>query len=374
MAEKTVSTFNIMAFFRIALISLLIIACLKVMQPFLGALTWAAIIAISAWPVYQGLCSRLNGRRKLSAFLIVVGLALALAIPIGLMVLTLADTVPHLTNPANDLTNAHLPNPPDWLGTIPLAGPGLLKLWAGIQTDLPGFIEKIRPTINKAALWALEGGATASISLLEIVLAIIISGILLINGMTLWSGAERIIVKLGGAPAGKLPDVIARTIRSVTTGVVGTALVQTILCVIGLFIASVPGALVLGFLCFIIAVAQMPTLLVWFPAAMWVMYTGHTGMAVFLLLWGFLLINTIDNILKPLLISHGAHLPLSIIFMGVVGGLIAWGIIGLFIGPTLLAVGFTVFSHWLKQDDPAIQAISLKAPQQKDSEPATTKP
>ncbi|WP_239688519.1 AI-2E family transporter [Aquitalea magnusonii] len=187
--------------------------------------------------------------------------------------------------------------------------------------------------------------------MLEIVLAIVIAGLLLINGDKLWDGAELAISKLGGATADELPEVIARTIRSVTTGVVGTALAQTVLCVIGLLIAGVPGALVLGFLCFIVAVAQLPTLLIWLPAALWVFYTGQTGLGIFLLVWGFLLVNTIDNVLKPLLISQGAQMPLSIIFMGVIGGLLAWGLLGLFIGPTLLAVGFTLFQHWLRPEN-----------------------
>lgn len=194
-----------------------------------------------------------------------------------------------------------------------------------MQADLPGFFEKIRPAVNQGALWLLSGGANLSLSLLEIVLAIIVSGLLLINGDRLWDMVELIVIKLGGAPAGELPDVIARTIRSVTTGVVGTALAQTILCVIGLLIAGVPGALVLGFLCFIVAVAQMPTLIVWYAGRrLGVLHRqhrpGHLSAGL-----GLLLINTIDNILKPLLISQGAQMPLSLIFLGVIGGLIAWG-------------------------------------------------
>ncbi|WP_293759977.1 AI-2E family transporter [uncultured Aquitalea sp.] len=355
MSSKPFTGFSIMTVARIALLAMLVISCLKVIQPFLGALTWAAIIAISAWPLHTKLRTRFNGRAKLSALLIVLLLALTLAIPIGLMAMTLADTVPQVSNINQDLSAFHLPDAPQWLSNLPLVGSGLTKFWQSVQADLPGFFEKIRPTMNKAAVWILESGASASLSMLEIVLAIIIAGVLLINGDALWDGAERIIVKLGGETADKLPEVIARTIRSVTTGVVGTALAQTVLCVIGLLIAGVPGALVLGFLCFVVAVAQMPTLIVWLPAAGWVFYQGHTGMGVFLLLWGFLLVNTIDNVLKPLLISQGAQMPLSIIFMGVIGGLLAWGLVGLFIGPTLLAVGFTLFKHWLEPEDQACE-------------------
>lgn len=359
--NKAFPNVSILAVFQIAIIALLVMSCLRVIQPFLGALTWASIIAISAWPLHCRLRQKLGERHKLAALLIVLALALALAIPIGLMALTLADTLPHLSGLTHDLTQLTLPNAPAWLANIPVVGESLQKLWGSVQADLPGFFEKIRPAVNQGALWLLSGGANLSLSLLEIVLAIIVSGLLLINGDRLWDMVELIVIKLGGAPAGELPDVIARTIRSVTTGVVGTALAQTILCVIGLLIAGVPGALVLGFLCFIVAVAQMPTLIVWLPAAAWVFYTGNTGLGIFLLVWGFLLINTIDNILKPLLISQGAQMPLSLIFLGVIGGLIAWGVIGLFIGPTLLAVALTMLRHWLRPECPEPKAGEAEA-------------
>jgi predicted PurR-regulated permease PerM len=234
-----------------------------------------------------------------------------------------------------------------------------VHFWQSAQTDLPAVLDNLMPAINRGALWSLSYGAQLALSLLEIILALFVACLLLINGERAWHLAELSIVKLGGAPATELPEVVVRTIRSVTTGVIGTALAQTLLCVIGLLIAGVPAPLVLGFLCFMLAVAQMPTLLIWLPAAAWVFYTGHSGRALFLLLWGFLLVNTIDNIIKPFLISQGSKLPLSLIFIGVIGGLIAWGMIGLFIGPTLLAVGYTLFEYWLHGDDPRIRAQPL---------------
>ncbi|EEG08309.1 AI-2E family transporter [Pseudogulbenkiania ferrooxidans] len=353
MLDKGFAGIGVMAVLRVAIVALLVWACLQVILPFLGALTWAVIIAISAWPLYQRLTQCLRGRGNLAALLVVLLLGLALAVPLGLMVLTLTDTLPHLNGIAHGLANFTLPPPPAWLGKIPLTGEALTQYWVTAQTDLPGLLARLKPWINQGALWLLGRGAMLGVSLLEIVMAIIVAGLLLANGEALWRIAERVINKLGGASASELPQVVARTIRGVTTGVVGTALAQTILCVIGLLIAGVPGALALGFLCFVIAVAQLPTLLVWLPAAGWVFYTGATGMGVFLLLWGFLLVNTIDNVLKPLLISQGAKLPLSLIFLGVIGGLLAWGIIGLFIGPTLLAIGFTLFQFWLNNDEEA---------------------
>ncbi|TIC87029.1 AI-2E family transporter [Crenobacter intestini] len=337
---------NVMTVLRIGAVLLLLGACLKVILPFTGALIWAAIISISVWPWYLRLAHLIGHRRGLAALLVSSLLMLSIAGPISLMAVKLAHVLPDAQS-LETLSHAPLPPPPAWLERIPLAGDKLTQFWLSVQGDLPGMLEKLRPTVNKVALWILEQGASVGFSLLEIILAIVLSGFLLTKGDELWDGANLTLSKLGGSPAGDLAEVVARTVRSVSNGVVGTALAQTILCVIGLLIAGVPGALALGFLCFVFAVAQLPTLLVWLPAAGWVFYTGDNAYGVFLLLWGFLLVNTVDNVLRPLLISQGAQMPLIMIFMGVIGGLLAWGVIGLFIGPTLLAVALTLYRHWL---------------------------
>jgi predicted PurR-regulated permease PerM len=351
MFSRGLSNISVMAAIRIMVVVLLVFACERIIQPFLGALIWAVIIAVSVWPAFNWLAYRLHARRKLAAVLLIGAIAVALAAPIGLMILSLGDLLPLLHDIGRGIGGYHLPAPPQWLIGLPIVGDGFSQLWRSAQTDLPAMLTKLLPAINRGALWSLSYGAQLALSLLEIVLALVVAALLLINGEHAWRVAEKTILKLGGAPATELPDVVVRTIRGVTTGVIGTALVQTLLCVIGLLIAGVPAPLVLGFLCFLFAVAQLPTLIVWMPAAGWVFYTGHNGLGIFLLLWGFLLVNTIDNFIKPILISQGAKLPLSLIFMGVIGGLFAWGMIGLFIGPTLLAVGYTLFGHWLKGDE-----------------------
>ncbi|BEV70726.1 MULTISPECIES: AI-2E family transporter [unclassified Paludibacterium] len=350
MFAKSLSNVSVMGVMRIAVVLLLVVACYRIIQPFLGALIWAVIIAVSVWPAYNWLVYKLHNRRRLAALVMIGAIALAIAAPIALMILSLGDLWPFLSQIARGLGNYHLPDAPAWLLNLPFVGDPLGQIWRGAQNDLPAMLGKLMPAINRGALWSLSYGAQLVLSLLEIVLALVVAGLLLINGEHAWRVAEATIIKLGGAPAIELPEVVSRTIRGVTTGVIGTALVQTLLCVIGLVIAGVPAPVVLGFLCFMLAVAQLPTLLVWLPAALWVFYTGHNGLAIFLTLWGFLLVNTIDNFIKPVLISQGAKLPLSLIFIGVIGGLLAWGMIGLFIGPTLLAVCYTLFVHWLRGD------------------------
>ncbi|KZE34212.1 putative PurR-regulated permease PerM [Crenobacter luteus] len=335
---------------RAAAIALLTLACLRIVLPFLGALTWAAIIALSAWPAFVWLRDRLGGRKKSAALIVALTLALALIAPLTLMVLQLADAIPRAIRLLSELSTMTLPQPPAWMTGLPLAGPWLAELWQSAHADLSTLFARVKPYANEAALWLLGEGASLGRGLLELAVAVAVSGVLLAYGDALWDGFERVVARLGGRMGGELPELIARTVRSVTTGVVGTALVQALLAMIGFAIAGVPGTLVLGLLCFVVAVAQLPTLLVWVPATIWLFYSGDTGYAIFLGLWGALLVQNIDNFLKPYLISQGAGLPLPLIFLGVIGGLLAWGMIGLFLGPTVLAVGYSVFGRWLAQE------------------------
>lgn len=331
-------------------IVLLVFACIKVISPFFAPLTWAAIIAVSTWPAFRWLRARLGGRAVLASSLLTMALGTALIVPLGLLVLSLADAVPQVLKLVSDLANMKLPAPPHWMQTIPLMGPALTDAWQNSHTDIAGLFSKLKPYLDQAAYWALGQGAQLGKTLLVLVLALILSGFFLVYGDKAWDTFGHILARVGGRLGGHLPELVARTIRSVTNGVVGTALVQGLLILVGLQIAGVPGAVILGVLCFLLAVAQLPTMLVWVPAAIWLFYADHTGYAIFLGLWGMVLVNLVENVLKPYLISHGSGLPLPLIFLGVIGGLLSWGLVGLFIGPTALAVGHTLFNFWLNRD------------------------
>jgi predicted PurR-regulated permease PerM len=359
---------------RILAIALLLIACIEVLSPFIGPLTWAGIIAVSTWPAFKRLCSWLGGRQALAATLLVLALSAALILPLLLLALSLADSVPAATALANNLANMKLPPPPHWLSTVPFFGPSLTDAWQSSHSDISGLFVKLKPYIDQAAYWAVGQGAQLGKSLLMLILAMVISGFFLVYGDAGWITFENILARVGGKLGGNLPELIARTIRSVTNGVVGTALVQALLTVIGLVICSVPGAVILGFLCFIIAVSQLPTMFVWAPAAVWLFYGGHSGFGIFLVLWGILVVNMVENVLKPYLISHGSGLPLPLIFLGVIGGLLTWGLIGLFIGPTALAVGYTLFNFWLQSEPPTEPTKHSVEPKAKDKKQASDLP
>jgi len=337
---------------RAVLVLLLAFACFKVLQPFLGALLWAGIIAISAWPGYNWLRSKLGNRSKLAALLIILLLAIAFVVPLTFMVMSIADFVPTKSMINGGLTSFNIPNPPSWLAGIPLVGDQAIQLWQTAQTDLPSLFERFKPMLDNVGSWLLAQGAQMGKGLVEIMLAMVIAGLFLVAGDTLWHGFGRMVAKLGGHMHDDLPELVARTVRGVTTGVVGTALAQALLTVIGVAITGVSGVMLIGFLCFLVAIAQLPTLIVWAPVVAWLAFKGQTGMAIFLGLWGLLLVNSIDNFLKPYLISHGAKLPLALIFLGVIGGLLSMGLIGLFIGPTLLAVAYRLIGRWMNTPAP----------------------
>lgn len=331
---------------RLAALVILVLACLQIILPFLGALTWAGIIAMTVWPAFLWLAARLGNRPRLAAALFTLALTMVVVFPLAVLVTTFGEAVPQVAAVARDLASAAPPDPPAWLMQIPIVGQYLEEGWRRAVTDMAGLLRSARPTIEKAAIWTLAQGAQLGLALLEFFFAIIIAGVFLISAdrSALW--AQRVIAKIQVSDGTRLIGTVVSTVRSVSIGVVGTAIVQALLVAIGFLSADVPGVVVLGFLSFFLALVQLPTLLVWGPACLWLYHQGEGGWALFLLIWGLALVNPIDNFLRPYLISQEAKLPIALIFIGVVGGLIAWGIIGLFIGPTLLAVAHSLFRTW----------------------------
>ncbi len=332
---------------RLAALAILVLACLQIIAPFLGALTWAGIIAITVWPAFLWLATRLGNRPRLAATLFTLALAAILVLPFAVLVASLGDAVPQVAALVRDLAAFTLPKPPAWLTQIPLLGGLLDEAWRRATTDMSGLFKAARPAIEEAAVWTLAQGAQLGVALLELLFAIIIAGVLLVTADKSADWAERVVAKMQIGEGTGLIGVIVSTVRSVSIGVVGTAFVQALLATVGFLIAGVPGVVLLGFLTFFLALVQLPTLLVWVPAVVWLYYRGEGEWALFLLIWGLLAVNPVDNFLRPYLISQGAKLPFALIFVGVIGGLFAWGMIGLFIGPTLLAVAFSLLRTWV---------------------------
>ncbi|MDD1611610.1 MAG: AI-2E family transporter [Methylococcaceae bacterium] len=330
----------------LAIVAVLVIACLRIISPFLGALLWGAIIAISTWPLFERFQHRLRGRLGFAAFTLSTLLVLVFVVPISVLVYSLTEYVSSVGGLIKDLTTMTLPPAPAWLVNAPLIGPRVDAFWQQASNDMPALLESSRPVIKDGMTWVLRQSGSLTLSLLEFLLAIILAGFLCVNGGGAKTMLERLICRIAGEHGPALVLIAGQTIRAVSVGVVGTALMQALLSVFGFVIAGVPGAGLLGLFCFILAMMQVGTALVWIPTAVWLGYQDATGWAIFTVIWG-ILINVADNFVKPYLISHGSGLPIPLIFLGVLGGLLAWGLIGIFVGATLLVVCFTLLKSWL---------------------------
>jgi len=332
---------------RLAALVLLIAACLQIILPFLGALTWAAIIAITVWPAFVWISGRLGERPVVAAGLCSLGLFLLLVVPFGILTATMGQAVPQVAAMIKELAGSIAPEPPQWMRELPLVGDLLRDVWLSAVADMSGMVKKVLPAAEEAGVWALAQGANLALALLEFLFAILIAAIFLITADRSADLAERLVSRLDIGERGSIIPLVVGTVRSVSIGLVGTASVQALIAALGFVIAGMPGAALLGFATFMLALVQLPTFLVWLPSAGWLYYEGYTGPAIFLAIWGLLLVNSVDNFLRPYLISRGAKLPFALILMGVLGGLLAWGIIGLFIGPTLLAVAYSLARSWI---------------------------
>ena len=257
-----------------------------------------------------------------------------------------ADGISRITN---NWTELKLPPPPAWVGDLPLFGRRLAERWTAASNS-EELLRGVKPFLGPAFQWLAAQGASLGLAILEILLAIILVGVFLTTETGLTSTFHKIANRLGGESAEHLLEVAVRTVRSVAQGVIGTAIIQGFLSGIGFLIAGVPFAIALGVLSFGTAMLQIGTWLVWIPVATWLFYQGETGWALFTSLLG-IIINVLDNVIKPLLIGRGAGIPIWVIFIGVIGGILTIGFIGIFIGPLIMAAGYSIVMGWLSEED-----------------------
>jgi len=340
----------------LALVTLLVVAVFLLLRPFLGAIVWAAVLAVAVRPAYLRLRATLGGRERLAAVLVCLALTAALIAPLAVLGVSLADNVDAVAKIARDLVQAGgLPGPPAWVETVPLLGGWLHAGWTRASTDSAWLLASAQPYIERVASWGLEQGARLGASMLEFLLAVVISGFLCVHGESAGAMAERVARRLGGMQAPMLLTAAATTVRGVAAGVIGTAILQALLSAIGFWIAGVPGVPLLSLLCFVVTLAQLSTGLVWIPAAIWLGYEGATAALVFTIVW-HIGVNLVDNIAKPWLMGRGSDLPLAVVFLGVIGGLLAWGFLGMFLGATLLATAYILFRAWVDFEEATEEA------------------
>jgi predicted PurR-regulated permease PerM len=340
-------------------IGVLIVSMALIVLPFLTAFLWASTLVIATWPILLGLQKRLGGKRGLATTVMTVVLLLILVIPLSLAVGSLVDNLDNFVAQASSLSTFTLPPPPDWVAKIPIQGPKLSAQWQRVSEAGPaGFSAAVMPYVGPVLHWLARRVGGIGSMILQFLLIVIISAILYSNGEATVRGIRKFAYRLGGANGDKAVMLAGNTIRGVAMGVVVTALIQTVLAGLGLEIASVPGAGLLTAVVMLFCIAQVGPILVMLPPVIWKFYSGDALWGTVLLVF-MLVAGTLDNVIRPVLIKKGADLPLVLIFSGVIGGIISMGIMGIFVGPVILAVSFVLVQDWVERpSDAEIEATA----------------
>jgi predicted PurR-regulated permease PerM len=332
----------------LGVLALLLLFCLQIALPFIGPLLWGIVLAVATWPAYARLARALGGRRRLSATLMALAMVVVFIVPISMIAVSLADQVGAAASMLYDLTAYGLPPPPRWVAGIPLVGDALEEEWRRAMLNAGATLAQLRPYITAAAGWILARGAGIGYGILEFLLAVLIAGVLFANAEACLDYLHRFVRRIGGEASLGLVELAGQTIRGVANGVVGTALIQAALAGVAFVVAGVPGAGVLLMAVFLISLIQLTPVIIVLLVALWQYFQGEIGWSIFMALWGLLVVGTVDNLVRPYLISQGAKLPLVIIFIGVIGGLLAYGFLGIFLGAVILAVVWRMAVDWLK--------------------------
>lgn len=329
----------------------LITASFWILRPFLTALIWATMIVVTTWPLMLSVQKRLLGRRGLAVTAMTGVLLLLFIIPFSMAVIVIVDRTDEIVAGVKSLTTATVPPPPEWLEKVPLVGPKLAARWQNLTVISPTEMsERIAPHAKKIANWFVAQAGSVMMMVVQFLLTVIISAVLYATGDTAAGGVCRFARRLGGRHGEDAAILAAKAIRGVALGVVVTALIQSSLGGLGLFVSGVPAALLLTAVMFMLCIAQIGPALVLVPAVAWLFWKDQTLWGSVMVVWT-IVVGTIDNVIRPILIKKGADLPLLLIFAGVLGGLIAFGVIGLFIGPVILAVTYTLLGAWISQGE-----------------------
>jgi len=331
----------------------LIAGSLWILSPFLGAFIWATMIVVATWPMLRRLERTFGGHRAPAVVVMSVGLLAILIVPLGVALQAILDHTDELVALLERLPATKFPAPPEWLGRVPLAGERLQAAWTNLAREgLADLMVQAQPHLRAVATWLAQHAGGFALLLVQFVLIVILSAVLYAGGES-WAGWLRGFArKLADERGDRMVVLAGQAIRGVALGVVVTALVQSVLGGIGLAVAGVPFAAVLTAIMFALCIAQLGPIMVLGGATVWAYTSFGSGWGTFLLVWT-LVVGTLDNFLRPVLIRRGADLPLLLIFAGVIGGLVAFGVVGIFVGPVVLAVAYTLLDDWVASTAPA---------------------
>ena len=332
-------------------LGLLLAASLWVLRPFLGPTVWATMVVVATWPMMLRVQKLLWGRRSLAVAVMTILLLLLFVVPLVLAIVTIVSNADRLVDWAQVAATYTLPDePPLWLGQLPVVGGMAEKAWhQAAALGLRDLLPRLSPYAGDLTKWFVAQVGNIGVLLLQFLLTVVIAAVMYGNGEGAASLVRRFAHRLAGERGADVVTLAGGAIRGVALGVGGTALVQAVLGGLGVALVGVPFAALLTAVMFMLCIAQVGPMPVLLGAAGWAFYNGSTGWAIFLVVWA-LVLGTVDNFIRPVLIKMGADLPLLLIFAGVIGGLFAFGLVGIFVGPLMLAVGYTLLEAWMDDE------------------------
>jgi predicted PurR-regulated permease PerM len=334
---------------RVAAIALLVLGCVLILQPFLGAILFAGVLCLSTWPAFLRLRERFGGREWLAALVLVGVMTIAIALPIALAAQSLVVHSPQVVEMARGfLDRRDSFTVPEFVSSIPLLGPWIDEYWKVLMQSREEIVSLAKRFADPAkSLLVSMGGAVAQ-GLVQVLIAIFVAYFFYRDGDRVRRLLLEFMARLAGPEHGlSLAATAQNAVKGVVYGLLGTALAQAAVAVLGFIIAGVPGAFVLGALTFILSLIPMGPVVIWGGAAAWLYFQGEPGWAIFMVVYGVAVISSVDNVVKPILMSRAGNLSMLLVVLGVFGGAIAFGFIGLFVGPVLLAVGWSLTKAWL---------------------------
>jgi predicted PurR-regulated permease PerM len=330
----------------LVVLAILVAGVYLVLAPFLSAIAWAAILVATTWPVFHWMVSR-AGRPAIAATMMTLLILTVVVAPFVIVGSTLAENADRLGEFARGVIARGPPEPPAWVARIPLIGERAASYWSSIANDTGGLLEDLRRFVEPLRAFAFRAGAVVGEGLLQLTLSVLIAFFFYRDGQAIMARLRAAVVRLSPTRGEHMLEVASATTRAVVYGILGTALAQGVLMAIGLYIAGIQAAPLLGLVTFFLSPVPIGPPMVWIPAGLYLIFgVGETAWGIFVLAWGFVIVSSVDNVLKPILISRGSDLPFMLVMLGVFGGVVAFGFIGVFLGPVLLALGFVLLKEW----------------------------
>jgi predicted PurR-regulated permease PerM len=328
----------------LAALGLIIVGCFLVLRPFLTAILWAVILAITLFPVYEWLQARMSP--VLASLVVVTLIAVGLIAPFAIVGFEVADNAERVAGWFRQAIQSGPPDAPGWIAGVPVVGPRLAEYWGGFAHDTAKVVAELKRFVEPARRYLVAGGATLVGGVVQLSLSVLIAFFLFRDGAAIMRRVETGVERLAPQRGRRLVRAAIDTTRGVVIGILGTAIAQGVLAAIGFWIAGIKAAPLLGFATFLLSAVPVGPPIIWGAAGFVLIQQGDPAWGLFVLAWGALVVSTVDNVIKPLIISKGSDLPFILVLLGVLGGVVAFGFIGVFVGPVLLAIGYSLVKEW----------------------------